>query len=477
MSDEVFTIYISHSRKVGEEVAECLSRLFKAFFEQRVEIILSSDKTNFGVSSIQKSRKNLEKCDLLVFIDDEDARKSSLCSFELGYFCSLCQVEADEEVKEEKLLHRVWPLQPLPLKATAGLTELNNHPIAELGSEEMNRKTLGKLFQSVSEQITPQLEWETLRWKFDDDWQKFNYELGNSLHHYVALRSSLNHLEYDEDFRKMVLSDVDKIYALKSEMLHQLDIDLTICISNIISRNSINFREPHLKSLDDLFITYPFRLLLNILNTVNGAKGDVISVTDRNFFKTIWLDELSRNVRRSMWTTNTNGTNGRIYEKKYIEQQERIITGGVSITRLFIVQENITSEEAAELKRVILALSEIGVRTGCILMEEMNDYKQKLITDIGGSLDFMLLDDEYVYITHAEDKKDGVQRLELCRNFQAERVRQAIKFIENESTAEFFENKSIAERSSSSSSEDLMYISEQIESYFKEKVEPICLSE
>lgn len=149
-----------------------------------------------------------------------------------------------------------------------------------------------------------------------------------------------------------------------------------------------------------------------------------------------WTTELWQRAAVSVWTTNvaTVGQSfGRNLNPQTIAAQGAAVKRGVSITRVFVLEPDETPESFAELRRIMEAQINVGIRV-FVISRTRFDLAKGDVDQCLGSDDFMLVDDQFIYVTirrriPREDQQpparsiqilnSGVE-LRIARNYQTQ---------------------------------------------------------
>lgn len=137
-----------------------------------------------------------------------------------------------------------------------------------------------------------------------------------------------------------------------------------------------------------------------------------------------WRRTIMQSVSKSIWTTNLGG-HGRRTDSSLNAAQEKAIGRKVTIQRLFVYNE-MNEEEINGLRPVMNAQLEIGIQVHVLPRNLFDEYARTEIPYIG-SPDFMLIDDEIVYVTNLAGKdilgvtlKDNPGILKRVRELKSE---------------------------------------------------------
>jgi len=146
-------------------------------------------------------------------------------------------------------------------------------------------------------------------------------------------------------------------------------------------------------------------LLRTVAQITDIALSSRIVLETRDDARNFWKQKVLKFAKSSIVTTNLPGTFGRQVSDDVINAQRKAIEDknlkDLTITRLFIYDPN-NEEDLDRLNRAIAKQLEINVQVSVIDQSILNFTLGNLKQHIR-SLDFMIIDDSYVYITNADE--------------------------------------------------------------------------
>lgn len=142
-------------------------------------------------------------------------------------------------------------------------------------------------------------------------------------------------------------------------------------------------------------------------NLKNRRLPDGFSAMDNGF----WTSELWSRASKFIWTTNVSGVGqsfGRKLNPSAIASQGEAVRRGVSVTRVFVLEDFETSESRIELRKIIEAQIKAKI-TVYVINRAAFDIAKGNIEDALGSEDFMVVDHQFVYVTERKkiDARSG----------------------------------------------------------------------
>lgn len=153
-------------------------------------------------------------------------------------------------------------------------------------------------------------------------------------------------------------------------------------------------------------------LLLDSKEQLSEIGRGRLPVRNRAPVREFWLESIFGRVSTSVWTTNvaTPGANmGGSPDRHLLEAQASAIRRGVAVTRVFVYNPSMSSDEAAQRRNLMRRQIEIGIDVRVITEQ---DFRTKSDAENArkriGSDDFMVIDNEFVYLT-TPDETDNIE--------------------------------------------------------------------
>ena len=422
-------VFISHSGEMGRDIAMYFENFFSNFENSIFQIEVAPRSIGNGLSWFNEITNKLNEAHICLCIVDRNFKESSWCSFEVGYFTSTTKNETNKKLF----------LIELPVKDHNARLRSYSHPLAQIQSRCLEKESIRYLLESsisIYNSINSTSIENTINKQLDNRWSTFENKVNDIIEKYVGVNT---HSFYD----KSINITAPRADYLKEELMDNIKFKLSECIGEGFNKKGTN-------SLGKVFISFPLRLLNHLNNFLKEAAGGTISITDQNFFETMWTDEIIDNVRKSIWTTNVRGSNARKLDNIGSQKKftDKIKDNKNTLTRIFIINlERETLEELNELKEVVKQQYVMDIEVGCILESEIEVYKHELLACIGG-IDFMILDDQFVYVTNTSPYKNTILSVKLLDNNQvskairiSRKINLKVKKFENEKAIEEYFNK------------------------------------
>lgn len=135
-----------------------------------------------------------------------------------------------------------------------------------------------------------------------------------------------------------------------------------------------------------------------------------LSVRNRAPVREFWLNSVFGRARSTVWTTNVAkpGANmGGALDRNLLGAQGRAVERGVRITRLFVYDPEMSIEEAELRRSLIRRQIDLSIDVRVITRAE---FRIKAVAENAtrriGSDDFMVIDDQYLYLTFPDENND-----------------------------------------------------------------------
>ncbi len=295
-------IFISHSGVMGRAIAESF-RVFLSDFENSIfQAELAPRSISSGMGWFDEITKKLNEANICLCIVDRSFKESSWCSFEVGYFASI-KIDSGQ-----KNLYLIELDIPDINKELRGLS----HPLAQIQTRPFDKENIRELL-NICHVIFTELNTTPTTTKtnnqLDNKWNSFNSEIADIINQYVGANDEIS-------FDKSISITSDRANYLKEELIDNIKYKLSDCLK-------VGFKNIGKNNLSKVFISFPLRLLNHLSLLLREAAGGTISITDQNFFETMWADEIIDNVQKSIWATNVKGSNARKLEN--IEAQTKTV--------------------------------------------------------------------------------------------------------------------------------------------------------
>lgn len=156
-----------------------------------------------------------------------------------------------------------------------------------------------------------------------------------------------------------------------------------------------------------------------------------LPVRNRAPVRSFWHHSVFGRAAESVWTTNVGkpgATIGGTRDPQLLAAQEAAQKRGVSITRLFVFDPDMTAAEAEERRRVMHSQIEANIRV--LVMPEW-EFRNKANAENAtmriGSDDFMIVDERFVYLTFP-DESDAIEAALLDGQRHVRRLEAALEF-------------------------------------------------
>ncbi len=171
-------------------------------------------------------------------------------------------------------------------------------------------------------------------------------------------------------------------------------------------------------------------LIIDARERLRDVTHGRLSIRNRAPVREFWLNSVFGRATTSIWTTNVAkpGANmGGALDRNLLDAQDVAIKRGVSVTRLFVYSPEMGSDEAEHRRMLIRRQIDIGIDVRVITHA---DFRIKADAENAtrriGSDDFMIIDDEYLYLTFP-DENDDIEAILLdgrrhFRNIEAARA-------------------------------------------------------
>jgi len=386
-------IFISYSGPFGNEFGIELHSFFNTVglgngkFKDNLSIKLGNNWFN-------EISLALDNTTHFITLIDYSYAQSQFSWYELGYFNSRIKANADKNLKVIPV--NFSSLIPESIQGT------QDHPIFRLqGMIPYAEDKLENLLNDICNAI-------------QSDFEKVEFHTEKLKGHVTKFKKIL------EKYRFQDIRNEDVISYSSMEAESTLN-NLIFTLKNKIERTFYyGFREMKKNKDVDLYnvyISYPIKLIAKLCESFdNGNKGK-IEVDNVTFFADLWQYDILKSFKRSVWTTNTPGSNAREDNPVFLRGQKEIIdrispSEEPIITRIFIYNPN----DKDDLRIVGIVAKQqfnIGIKIGFI---ETNTFKK--VTDAEsiikiGSRNYMILDDELVYVTRKNKKNNSKRQLQI----------------------------------------------------------------
>jgi hypothetical protein len=135
----------------------------------------------------------------------------------------------------------------------------------------------------------------------------------------------------------------------------------------------------------------------------DGVRNGRLDVVKRGVTRAFYLHNVIGMAQKSIWTTNFGRpgyTMGGAPERVLIAPQEEARDRGVRITRVFVYDANMDSQEIADRRHVMDAQIKAGIEVRVISVAAFNRLAEdEESQDAIGSNDFMIIDNTMLYLT------------------------------------------------------------------------------
>jgi cellulose biosynthesis protein BcsQ len=136
-----------------------------------------------------------------------------------------------------------------------------------------------------------------------------------------------------------------------------------------------------------------------------------------------WSTELWIRASNYIWTTNVAGVGqsfGRRLDLPAITRQGETVKRGVPVTRVFVLEDYEEDESRITLQNIIEAQFKAGISVHVIQRWKFDEIKSD-VEDTLGSDDFMIVDDQFIYVTERKkiDSTAGVSAAKRIRILNA----------------------------------------------------------
>jgi hypothetical protein len=158
-----------------------------------------------------------------------------------------------------------------------------------------------------------------------------------------------------------------------------------------------------------------------------------------------YYEVIMPNVTTSMWTTNLaqfGGNFGRRRDPELLRAQGEAVRDGVQMTRVFVYHKK--DEGLAKLRELMRQQVEQGVMVRVIEEHDFNE-RAHLAKEKFDTMDFMILDDKYLYLTIMDATGNGIARtkfkydlewLGIARQLKTE-IEECSRLLRSEDIADF----------------------------------------
>jgi len=420
-------IFISHSGEMGDEIARELRDFLINMPDSIFRVTIAPRSIGTGYNWFREITRSLDEAHICIAIVDRNFKESSWCSYEIGYFSS---------TMEKPSVKRMYPLE-LPIIDFNSRLRARSHPLAQIQTLDFNKDAIRKFYNAsldIAEVVNPDTNLRNDNNYINTEWDKFERNINKIMNKYLGQND-------DIAFDKSLAISAERADYLKDDLIDNIKYKLSECVGEGFKRLNNN-------QLSKVFISFPLRLLNHLNLTLQEAVGGTISITDQNFFETMWTDEIIDNVQGKIWATNVKGSNARKLENldAQLETVNRLKSKDVSsdfFTRIFIIDPNKeTQSELEELKQVLCEQQKHGITVGCILESNFKEFKEDLIASVGG-VDFMVLDDKYVYVTNTNTIKRSILSVKLLKNAQVPKAVRISKKITKSPKTKFYQGGNI----------------------------------
>lgn len=382
-------LFLSHSGSRGHRVAEALKTALLDFGGDAIECFLSPGDIGPGDPWFNEIDRQLESCSACIVVLDSGHWKSLWMPYELKAFTS------DNN-------------QVFPLRIGIGAEEVKG-PFLSLQTRPLDKSSLREVFDFVAERsdaVLPPVA-ESVR----SSWNDIKAVVDDVLDKVVPYEELVAHL-------RRSASETGRGLQVSQEQLKSLDSYLETLqyaqLSGTLTSLGEDMRRLLEQSLDAeewnlIWRVYGSEFLADAARLIHSlAKGRlVLRGSDRS--REFWREWIMEYTRESIWTTNVKGTNGRSKSRDLLSRQEALLNDprkNVSITRVFIFDPN-DEPDMNDVRHVMKEQLQIGIVVRSMTLEQFGwRVNAARVADVG-SPDFMIIDDEYLYVTLTQDGRLG----------------------------------------------------------------------
>jgi TIR domain-containing protein len=427
---EKIKIFISKSGNRGNIACLLISVFLKNRFPKEVDVSVSED-IELGAVWMEALRNKIVDAHYFIALVDEDFTASNWCNFEVGCFISN---KDDGDIKK-----RLLPIK-IEENASIGIFLLNQ-------VQSFDETTIQALCQSIfrdsgerdyNKKAMPHSDIVEMISSFNTQLDRINNDGGNNFPNfhnrvssYISRESRKGSIGEDEaEICKDYWSYADNVFIM--EQLRD--------IANTLKQSKRhNLRDKgKWKNIWEDMATKQIRSLCNNLLKINARRIDIY---DTNHITDFWMEQIMKRVATSIWTTNLPGTNGRKKQGSYLDPQAYAISENeVKIERIFVISE-IDPIDCNNLIEVIGEQLSIEINIYVILLDAFNKCNLDS-PDPATTLDFMIIDDQYVYKTLLDKNSKYIKELAFIDD---DRELSKLKRIKNLIVKEYVNIKNVEE--------------------------------
>jgi len=405
-------IFISYSSDTGTKVASLLRSEIQEIFKdqnygKRVTCHVAEHDVRVGTDWPKRLRTQLQNSKAGVFILDPASQHSPWMPWELQHF----------ELNESALIY--------PLLFGIESEDLVG-PFALQQAKPLSRASFLNLVADIADRIGG-IQRDSVDQDANSAWERLEERLGNI--------SSDRNNRYQE-LMKVLVPDAHRLIRRskidqedKENIEAVLDTFSNNQLTNVIgsicgSLRSLSVKRESEVRWDTVLPEYADICIMTAAEELsNIASGPTIRLRDREAAHKFWTSRVLGYAEKSIWTTNLPGTFGRDDDPRKLRAQEKAINKSPEfwIHRLFIY-DNADLSDLARLNSVIQSQIDIDISVGVINASALAfstgmSTSSALSQDAGsisrtlGSLDFMIIDEKFVYTTFTGEK--GVVRVEF----------------------------------------------------------------
>jgi hypothetical protein len=411
-------IFISHSGEMAFMIGQSIKDMLEAFFPNKVNVV----NLRVGNNWFDQIVGALLDTEIFVSIVDRKFRESTWCAFEMGFYYSLSFHDRDSNIHRKVIAIEIEKDIVDPRKKD------RDSPHAHWQPQKFSKEIIFELIQEVQLLHPSNFSMRVLLELFEnvDGWMRLAKDIEKTVGYFagdggrILFEGALN------------IDNIERARYIKDELAETIKFELSKCLDE-----AFYFKEQG-NPLSNVFVSLPLRLMDNLGKTLRSAAGGRLSITDQRFFETMWKDEIIGNVENYIWTTNTRGSFARRPDQRYLMTQKELLSKRIHIERVFIIGTNETDDELVDLVLVMAQQMEIGVRVRFIMEDVFRtEYEDKLNASVGG-IDFMVLDNSYVYLTNSDRHKNLVLGASLANdNRVMPAIDMAKSITDNRSTKSF----------------------------------------
>lgn len=436
-------IFISYGGPIGSRIGDLVLELLNKVYKNSVKVHKSDRSLGVGKNWFGQLTKIIKDSDICIALIDPGYLQSPWSSFELGAFYvkyefeSLLNAANEEEYND---FDELYPIDLLKHRNSFRTRQLYKGPVENIQSKPLKVET----FLSLDNQIKYILEKRLSQKKLDFDykeslkehWSHFYMEVTKILDTADRIlmdkKNSLTPSDISKEFGSLDYADF--LQHLKDRAL--INIESNFMRSIYLGLEKLFVRKNESR-LDIVLINHAKNLLKWTEIDMQAASTGDIRVTRLEDIQDMWKREVMGNVNRSLWTTNTKGSNGRKSDRHLIRRQkalvERLNGAGGYLKRIFVYDKT-DWQDLEELKPTIEEQLIIGIDLFLLEQEHFLKYRFELEERLEGGYDFMIIDNCYVYITHARPDSKKVSSVRLKdRDDYIQSALEIAESIENDS--------------------------------------------